>query len=87
MDEQPVLPACRVVRGELVVGADERAEALVLGERLEGDAVGRALDLDPALGDDGDAGHVDVEHRVSGDCPRPWPFWPKRVRVEAATGP
>ena len=38
-------------------------------ERLEADPLGRALDLDPALGDDGQTGHVQIEHRLGGTCP------------------
>ena len=49
VDEQAVLPDGGVVRGELLVPADERVEPrVVLGERLEADALGRADDLDPA---------------------------------------
>ncbi len=49
MDEQAVLPRGRVVRGELLVEADQLLEArVILGERLEPDSLRRALDLDPA---------------------------------------
>jgi hypothetical protein len=63
VDEQAVLPRGRVVRGELLVGADERAQQFVtFVEWLEANALGRALDLDPAFRDRGNGGHVDVEH-------------------------
>ncbi len=80
-DEQAVLPHRRVVRRELLVPADERVEALVLlGERLERDALGRLLDLDPVGGDGRVAGDVEVEHRLDlrRRCAR------ERVGVEAA---
>src|SRR6185436_4547485 len=51
-DEQAVLPDRRVMRGELLVPADERVEALVLlGQRRKNDSLGRPLDLDAGLGD------------------------------------
>ena len=65
MDEQAVLPERGVVGRELLVPADERVEELVVvRQRLEADALGRALDLDPALADVGDAG--DVESSMDG---------------------
>src|SRR6266487_1909878 len=66
LDEQAVLPERRVVGSELLVGADERAEQLVVAQRLEGDSVGRPLDLDPVLVDRGESGHVEVEHAPRG---------------------
>jgi hypothetical protein len=48
--EQAVLPLGRIVRGELLVGADQLAEQRMISERLEPDPVGRAVDLQPALG-------------------------------------
>ena len=51
------------MRSELVVGADERAQPLgVVGQRLEGHAIGHLADLDPALSDRGHRGRVDLEH-------------------------
>jgi hypothetical protein len=62
--EQPLAPHGGVVRGELLVPADERVEELVvLGKRLEADALGSALDLDSALPDVGDTGDVELEQR------------------------
>jgi hypothetical protein len=80
-DEQAVLPERRVVRRELLVPADERVEALVLlGQRREGDALGRLLDLDPVGGDRREAGDVEVEQRL--DLGRGRTL--ERIRVEAA---
>jgi hypothetical protein len=63
VDEQAVPPERSVVGGELLVGADQPPEPLVaLGERLEDDPVGRALDLDPVRPRSGQSGHVQVEH-------------------------
>jgi hypothetical protein len=70
VDEQAVLPHRRVVRGELLVPADERVEALVpFVEPLERDPVGRALDRDAALGDRREPRDVEVEHRLGRTCP------------------
>ena len=74
-DEQAVLPDRRVVRGELLVPADERVEALVLlGQRRKGDSLGRPLDLDAGLGDRGETRHVELEHRPGGTCARDCPW-------------
>ena len=67
LDEQAVLPLGRVVRGELLVRADELAQARMLGERLEADPVGGAVDLEPRLGDPNDPGGLELEHRRRGD--------------------
>ena len=80
-DEQAVLPQRRVVGRELLVPADERVEPLVLlGQRREGDPLGRLLDVDPVGGDGRVAGDVEVEHRLDlrGRSAL------ERVRVEAA---
>ena len=64
VDEQAVLPHRRVVGRELLAVADERPEQrMVVREQLEADALGRVLDRDPVLADEGDAGGVDLEHR------------------------
>src|SRR6185437_210826 len=52
--------------GEFLVSADERAEQLVIGKRLEGDPVRSALDLDTVLGHGGQGSHVEVEHAGRG---------------------
>ena len=71
------------MRGELLVRADERVEELViLGKRLEADALGRRVDLDTRLADVRDARSVELEHRrwrsdLGGAVRGP------RVRVEA----
>src|SRR6266550_1311191 len=87
LDEQAVLPERRVVGGELLVGADERAEQLVVAQRLEGDALRRALDLDSVFADRGHGGHVEVEHRRRGarlgTRSRDMAVGDKGVRVEA----
>ena len=57
-----MLPAGRVLGGELLVGADELPELRMrLVEELEPDAFGSSLDLD-ARTDRGQTGHVDVQH-------------------------
>jgi hypothetical protein len=59
-----VLPDGRVVGRELVLGADERPEQVVVAERRERDAIRCADDLDPALGGLGDPGGVDLKISV-----------------------
>ena len=81
-DEQAVLPAREVLERELVVVGDQ-LRRVVRRQRLEGDPLGRADDLDPALGDDGAAGDLEVEHRLSRTCPGDSP-WDLSVRAEAA---
>ena len=62
VDEQAVLPERGVVRRELLVPADERVQPrMVSAQRLEGDALGRSGDLDPAFGDEREPGGVDVD--------------------------
>ena len=64
-DQEAVLPDRGVVRRELLVGPDQLAEALMVGERLERDpGIGRADDRDPALADHGQPGRVHVQHRL-----------------------
>ena len=85
--EQPVLPERGVVSCELLVRGDERAEQLVVPQRLKRDALWRALDLDAVLGDRGEAGHVEVEHRPGGHVGGLSPDVPVRVeavRIEGA---
>jgi hypothetical protein len=84
VDEQPVLPGGSVVRGELLVPADEPVEAgMGVVERLEADAVRRAVDLDPRLVQAGHARDVDVDHgRVRGLTPAV-AVRDEAVRVEA----
>jgi hypothetical protein len=81
--EQAVLPQRGVVGCELLVPADERIEELVvLGQRLEADAFGRALDLDASLADVRDSGDVHVDQgRRRGDLGGA--VRGPRVRVEA----
>ena len=83
-DEQSVLPQRGVVRGELLVPADELVEPRVIGERLERDALRRALDLERRLGDVREPGHRDVQHRLRRTRPRDCPWgMAESVRVEA----
>ena len=65
-DEQTLLPQRRVVRGELLVPADELVQARVVGERLERHALGRALDLEHRLGDLASPDTRQVEHCLRG---------------------
>ena len=63
VDEQAVLPARRVLGGELLVGPDELPELRMrLVEHLEADSLRRALDLDAIGVGGGQPGHVDVQH-------------------------
>ena len=62
VDEQAVRPERRVVGGELLVPADERVEPrVILGERLDGDSVRDAGDLDPVLPDLDEPGPLDID--------------------------
>ena len=83
-DEQPVLPERGVVRGELLVPADELVQPRMVSERLERDALRRALDLDRRLGDVRQPRHRDVEHRLGGTGPESRTRgMSERVRVKA----
>src|SRR5581483_11497687 len=82
-DEQAVLPERGVVRGELLVGADELAEPRVVAERLEDDSLGGAVDRDPALAHPRDAGRLDLEHRLRRIRRRGVAVRREGVRVEA----
>ena len=63
-DDEQAVTERRVVRGELLVPADQLVETrMVVEQRFERDAVRRALDLDSTLVHDGHAHDVDVEHR------------------------
>ena len=84
-DEEPVLPDRGVVRGELLLPADERVETLVLlGQRRERDPLGCAVDRDAGFGDRRQPGHVELEHRLDRTRPRDCPLVVSEgVRVEA----
>src|SRR6266511_253059 len=61
--EQAVLPLGGIVGRKFLVCSDQRSEQLVLfGERLEDDALRRALDLDARLGDVRERRGLDIEH-------------------------
>ena len=65
VDEHAVLPHRRVVGRELLAVPDERAEQrVVVRQQLEADALRGVLDRDAGLADDGDAGGLDLEHRL-----------------------
>ncbi len=77
------------MRGELVVGADQRAQTLVVfRQRGELDAVGQLVDLDLASPGRSQAGHVDLEHvslhSCCRDCPSDTAVFGEGVGVEAA---
>ena len=60
-----MLPHGGVVSRELLAVPDERAEQrVVVGQQLEADSLRGVLDRDARLADDGDAGGVDLEHRL-----------------------
>jgi hypothetical protein len=64
-----VLPGGRIVSGELLVPADQLVEArMVLGEGLEADPLGSALDLNPGLGGKSSSGRVQLDHRPVRTC-------------------
>jgi hypothetical protein len=72
------------VGGELLVPADQLAEAFVLvGEWLEANALGRALDLHAAARDDGQRSRLELEHRPR-RCLRGAAVGGEGVRVEPA---
>jgi hypothetical protein len=78
-----VLPFGRVVGRELLVASNQLPEQFVpFGERLEDDALRRALDLDACLGNVRERRGLDLEHRT-GPLDRLRPICAEALWVEA----